>query len=191
MDRLGECSNAHPRPVFIPGIDIIHFSCRGYAISGTSPARVWLKSSFYPRHPRHIPGASPVLNFLSPRQSGVIRESRAANDPSAPTLWGTPSPSSHRVIVRTERPDRADNSATVQPSRARAARICPAVGIAEGRSRAQKRGQRMGRPPEINVGTEGRDPAATGGGCYACRTGVQRRRRKEQDFPAVTRPLAR
>jgi DNA invertase Pin-like site-specific DNA recombinase len=33
---------------------------------------------------------------------------------------------------------------------------------AEGRSRAQKRGQRMGRPPEINGGAAGRGPQAPG-----------------------------
>ena len=34
--------------------------------------------------------------------------------------------------------------------------------IAEGRSRAQRRGQRMSRPPEINAGTEGPKPACDG-----------------------------
>ena len=53
---------------------------------------------------------------------------------------------------------------------------------AEGRSRAQKRGQRMG--PEINRSAAGRGPQAPGGGCYACRTRPQLQRRQEQDFAA-------
>jgi DNA invertase Pin-like site-specific DNA recombinase len=55
---------------------------------------------------------------------------------------------------------------------------------AEGRSRAQKRGQRMGRKTEIDRGAAARGPQATGGRCYACRTRAQLRRRKEHDFPA-------
>jgi ABC-2 type transport system ATP-binding protein len=47
-----------------------------------------------------------------------------------------------------------------------------------------------GPSAETDGGAAGRGPAATGGGCYACRTRVQLRRRKEHDFPAVTRPLA-
>jgi hypothetical protein len=53
---------------------------------------------------------------------------------------------------------------------------------AEGRSRAQARGQHMGRPPKLNGGAAGRGPAATGGRCYACRTRAQLRRGKEHDF---------
>jgi hypothetical protein len=63
---------------------------------------------------------------------------------------------------------------------------------AEGRSRAaEARGSAWAGRRKINAGTEGRSPAATGGGCYACRTRVQLRRRKEHDFPAMTRRLAR
>ena len=63
---------------------------------------------------------------------------------------------------------------------------------AEGRSRAQKGGEAAHGPAaEIDGGVAGRGPAATRGGCYALRTRVQLRRRKEHDFPAVTRPLAR
>ncbi len=55
---------------------------------------------------------------------------------------------------------------------------------AEGRSRAQKRGQRMGRTTEIDRGAAGRGPQATGAGRYACRTRAQLRRGKEHDFTA-------
>ena len=57
---------------------------------------------------------------------------------------------------------------------------------AEGRSRAQKRGQHMGRPPKLTDGTEGRGPAATGAGRDPCRTRAQLRRGKEYDFATVT-----
>jgi hypothetical protein len=39
-------------------------------------------------------------------------------------------------------------------------------------------------PAEIDCGTEGRSAAATGRGCYACRTRAQLRRGKEHDFEA-------
>ena len=56
---------------------------------------------------------------------------------------------------------------------------------AEGRSRAQKHGQRMGSPTaEIDGGAEDRGTAATGGGRDACRTRAQLRRGKEYDFTA-------
>src|SRR6516164_4894271 len=51
---------------------------------------------------------------------------------------------------------------------------------AEGRSRAQKRGQRMG--PEINRSAAGRGPQAAGRRCHACRTGAQLPRGKEYNF---------
>jgi hypothetical protein len=47
--------------------------------------------------------------------------------------------------------------------------------IAEGRSRAQKRGQRMGRPQKLTAEQQG-------GGCYACQTRAQLPRRQEHDF---------
>jgi hypothetical protein len=53
---------------------------------------------------------------------------------------------------------------------------------AEGRSRAQKRGQRMG--PEINRSAAGRGPQAAGRRCHACRTGAQLPRGKEYNFEA-------
>jgi hypothetical protein len=55
---------------------------------------------------------------------------------------------------------------------------------AEGRSRAQKRGQRMGAQTEIGGGAAGRGPQAACGRCHACRTRAQPRRRQEHDFPA-------
>ena len=55
---------------------------------------------------------------------------------------------------------------------------------AEGRSRAQKRGQRMGRQTEIDRGAAGRGPQAAGGRCHTCRTRAQLRRRQEHDFEA-------
>ena len=54
---------------------------------------------------------------------------------------------------------------------------------AEGRSRAQKRGQHMGRP-RIDRRAEGRGPTAAGAGRDARRTGGQIRRRQEHDFAA-------
>jgi DNA invertase Pin-like site-specific DNA recombinase len=44
---------------------------------------------------------------------------------------------------------------------------------AEGRSRAQKRGQHMGRPPKLTPGATGRSPPTTGAGRDARRTGAQ------------------
>ena len=55
---------------------------------------------------------------------------------------------------------------------------------AEGRSRAQKRGQRMGRPPKLMAAQQAEARLAAGGGFYACRTRVQLRRRQEYDFTA-------
>ena len=56
---------------------------------------------------------------------------------------------------------------------------------AEGRSRAQKRGQHMGRTLETHRHAEGRSTAAAGRRCYPCRTRAQLRRRQEYDFTAV------
>jgi hypothetical protein len=55
---------------------------------------------------------------------------------------------------------------------------------AEGLSRAQKRGQQMGRPSKLTEAQKGRGTAATGGGCYACRTRAQLRCGKAHDFAA-------
>jgi DNA invertase Pin-like site-specific DNA recombinase len=55
---------------------------------------------------------------------------------------------------------------------------------AEGVSRAQKRGQHMGRPPKLTPGATGRSPPTTGAGRNPCRTRPQLRRRQEHDFPA-------
>jgi DNA invertase Pin-like site-specific DNA recombinase len=61
---------------------------------------------------------------------------------------------------------------------------------AEGRSRAQKRGQRMGRPSKLTDAQKAEARRRRAGGCYACRTRAQLRRGKEHDFAAhgVTRP---
>jgi DNA invertase Pin-like site-specific DNA recombinase len=56
---------------------------------------------------------------------------------------------------------------------------------AEGRSRAQKRGQHMGRPPETDPGAEGRSTAAAGAGCCARRTRAQLRRGRKHDFATI------
>ena len=56
---------------------------------------------------------------------------------------------------------------------------------AEGRSRAQKRGQRMGSETEIDRGAAGRGPAATGGGSHPRGTRAQLWRRQEHDFTAL------
>ena len=53
---------------------------------------------------------------------------------------------------------------------------------AEGRSRAQKRGQRMGRKTEIDRGAAGRGPPASCAGCDACGTRAQLSRGKEHNF---------
>jgi hypothetical protein len=58
---------------------------------------------------------------------------------------------------------------------------------AEGRSRAQKRGQRMGRKPKLTVEQQAEAPQAPGGRCYPRRTRAQLRRRQEHDFPTVTK----
>jgi DNA invertase Pin-like site-specific DNA recombinase len=55
---------------------------------------------------------------------------------------------------------------------------------AEGRSRAQKRGQHMGRPPRLTAAPAGRGPQATGRGGDACGTRAQLWRGQEHDFPA-------
>ena len=57
---------------------------------------------------------------------------------------------------------------------------------AEGRSRAQKLGQHMGRPLETHRRAEGRGPPATGAGGNACRTRPQLPRGQEHDFSVVT-----
>jgi DNA invertase Pin-like site-specific DNA recombinase len=59
---------------------------------------------------------------------------------------------------------------------------------AEGRSRAQKRGQRMGRKPKLNRGAAGRGPQASGRRCHACRTRAQLPRGEKHDF-AVDRSI--
>ena len=55
----------------------------------------------------------------------------------------------------------------------------------EGRSRAQKRGQRTGRPSKL---TRHRRPkhGAAGASRYACRTGAQLRREPKHDFPPMS-----
>jgi hypothetical protein len=55
---------------------------------------------------------------------------------------------------------------------------------AEGRSRAQKRGQRMGRKPKLTEAQAGRGPQAAGRRCHPCRTRAQLPRGEEYDFPA-------
>jgi DNA invertase Pin-like site-specific DNA recombinase len=55
---------------------------------------------------------------------------------------------------------------------------------AEGRSRAQKRGQHMGRPPKLTPAQEGRGPPPTCAGRNACRTRAQLRRGQKHDFAA-------
>ena len=57
---------------------------------------------------------------------------------------------------------------------------------AEGRSRAQKRGQHMGRPSKLHRRAEGRSTAAAGGGRDPCRTRAQLRRGQEHDFATLT-----
>jgi hypothetical protein len=56
---------------------------------------------------------------------------------------------------------------------------------AEGRSRAQKRGEHYGPAPEIDGGAEGRGPPTTGAGRDASGTRAQLRRGKEHDFKAI------
>jgi DNA invertase Pin-like site-specific DNA recombinase len=53
---------------------------------------------------------------------------------------------------------------------------------AEGRSRAQKRGQAHGPETEIDRSAAGRGPPPPGRRCYACRTRAQLRCRQEHDF---------
>ena len=53
---------------------------------------------------------------------------------------------------------------------------------AEGRSRAQKRGQHMGRTLETHRRAEGRGTSAASGGRDPCRTRAQLRRGEEHDF---------
>jgi hypothetical protein len=58
---------------------------------------------------------------------------------------------------------------------------------AEGRTRAQKRGQHIHGPfPEADRRVEDRGPPATGSGRNACRTRTQLRRRQEHDFKVGT-----
>jgi len=57
---------------------------------------------------------------------------------------------------------------------------------AEGRSRAQKRGQHMGPTPKTHRRAEGRSTAAVGTGRDPCRTRPQLRRGQEHDFAVVT-----
>ena len=56
---------------------------------------------------------------------------------------------------------------------------------AEGRSRAQKRGQRMGRKPKLTDAQKAEAEQTAGAGRYACRTRAQLRRGKEYDFETV------
>jgi hypothetical protein len=60
---------------------------------------------------------------------------------------------------------------------------------AEGRSRAQKRGQHMGRSPKHRR-AEGRGPAATGAGRYTRRTRPQRQRRHIHHSPSDARRMS-
>ena len=53
---------------------------------------------------------------------------------------------------------------------------------AEGRSRAQKRGQHMGRTLETYRRAESRSTAAARAGCHPCRTRPQLRRGEKYDF---------
>jgi DNA invertase Pin-like site-specific DNA recombinase len=62
---------------------------------------------------------------------------------------------------------------------------------AEGRSRATKRGQRMGRETEIDRGSAGRGPHAAGRRCHACRTRAQLRRGEKHNFTALIVALRR
>jgi DNA invertase Pin-like site-specific DNA recombinase len=55
---------------------------------------------------------------------------------------------------------------------------------AEGRSRATKRGQRMGRKPKLTKAQQDEGPQAAGRRCHACRTRAQLPRRQEHDFAA-------
>jgi DNA invertase Pin-like site-specific DNA recombinase len=64
---------------------------------------------------------------------------------------------------------------------------------AEGRSRAQKRGQRMGRKPKLTEAQQAEAQAAHRR-CHACRTRAQLRRGEKHDFEArgmTLRPLPR
>ena len=53
---------------------------------------------------------------------------------------------------------------------------------AEGRSRAQKRGQHMGRSPKLTAAQRAEARRRRAAGCYARRTHAQRPRGKEHDF---------
>ena len=55
---------------------------------------------------------------------------------------------------------------------------------AEGRSRAQKRGQHMGRPPKLTPAQQAEARRPAGAGRYARRTCAQLPRRQEYDFTA-------
>jgi hypothetical protein len=55
---------------------------------------------------------------------------------------------------------------------------------AEGRSRAQKRGQRMGRKPKLTEAQQDEARQTAGRRCHPRRIGAQLRRRKEYDFTA-------
>ena len=57
---------------------------------------------------------------------------------------------------------------------------------AEGRSRARKREQRMGRKPKFDRGAASRGPRAARRRCHACRTGAQLGRKPKQDFPPMS-----
>ena len=56
---------------------------------------------------------------------------------------------------------------------------------AEGRSRAQKRGQRMGRKPKLTEAQQAEARPATGGGSHPRGTRAQLWRRQEHDFTAL------
>ena len=55
---------------------------------------------------------------------------------------------------------------------------------AEGRSRAQKRGQHMGRPPKLTAAQQAEARRRRAQGATLARACAQQRRGKEHDFPA-------
>ena len=61
---------------------------------------------------------------------------------------------------------------------------------AEGRSRAQKRGQHMGRPPKLTLSSRRQRPGGAGRKARPRRTCAQLRRGQEHDFEAECPPTA-